>query len=173
MTRLPTPGGDDGNWGTILNDYLSQSHNTDGSIKSGAVGSGALANGSVTQPKLGTNNAPAPGQVLGYDGANLTWSTLPPGGISYNFRSISANASAAHLDFILVVAVPATVTITLPNPTANGFVRVKRLAAAGNTLQVVAPFGSYIDDVSAGPDLIFEQYQSSDYVSDGSNWYRV
>ena len=37
MSRLPTPGGDDGDWGNILNDYLSQSINADGSLKSGSV----------------------------------------------------------------------------------------------------------------------------------------
>jgi len=31
--RLPVPGGDDGTWGQILNDFLSQSHNADGSLK--------------------------------------------------------------------------------------------------------------------------------------------
>lgn len=31
MARLPTPGGDDGNWGTILNEYLREEHNADGS----------------------------------------------------------------------------------------------------------------------------------------------
>ncbi len=33
MARLPTPGGDDGNWGEILNDFLSVGHNSDGSLK--------------------------------------------------------------------------------------------------------------------------------------------
>lgn len=37
MSRLPTPGGDNNNWGTVLNDYLSQSINADGSLKSAAV----------------------------------------------------------------------------------------------------------------------------------------
>ncbi|MDB5185269.1 MAG: hypothetical protein JWN38_1077 [Candidatus Saccharibacteria bacterium] len=32
-TRLPTPGADDGTWGDILNDFLSQAHNLDGSLK--------------------------------------------------------------------------------------------------------------------------------------------
>jgi hypothetical protein len=32
-TRLPTPGADDGQWGNILNDFLSQAHNPDGSLK--------------------------------------------------------------------------------------------------------------------------------------------
>jgi hypothetical protein len=33
MARLPQPGGDDGNWGNILNDFLAQAHNADGSLK--------------------------------------------------------------------------------------------------------------------------------------------
>lgn len=34
MPRLPIPGSDGGQWGNILNEYLSVSHNPDGSIKS-------------------------------------------------------------------------------------------------------------------------------------------
>ena len=34
--RLPTPGGDDGDWGSILNDFLSVEHNTDGTLKRSA-----------------------------------------------------------------------------------------------------------------------------------------
>lgn len=37
MSRLPQPGGDSGNWGTILNDYLSQSLKPDGTIKDAIV----------------------------------------------------------------------------------------------------------------------------------------
>jgi len=33
MTRLPQPGGDDGTWGDILNDFLAQAHNADGTLK--------------------------------------------------------------------------------------------------------------------------------------------
>ncbi|NCU31859.1 MAG: hypothetical protein EOM23_02735, partial [Candidatus Moranbacteria bacterium] len=37
MSRLPTPGEDNGNWGEILNDFLEQSHNDDGSLKETAI----------------------------------------------------------------------------------------------------------------------------------------
>lgn len=37
MARLPIVGGDNNNWGTILNDYLSQSINSDGTLNSTAV----------------------------------------------------------------------------------------------------------------------------------------
>ena len=42
MSRLPTPGSDDGNWGTILNDFLSVTHDADGTIKSGAISESQL-----------------------------------------------------------------------------------------------------------------------------------
>jgi hypothetical protein len=37
MARLPTPGSDSDSWGTILNDFLSVAHNTDGTLLSAAV----------------------------------------------------------------------------------------------------------------------------------------
>ena len=37
MSRLPTPGQDNGTWGDILNDYLSVAHNTDGTLRPSAV----------------------------------------------------------------------------------------------------------------------------------------
>ncbi len=33
MARLPNPGSDNGTWGTILNDFLTQAHNDDGTLK--------------------------------------------------------------------------------------------------------------------------------------------
>lgn len=33
MARLPTPGSDNGQWGQVLNDFLSVAHNGDGSLK--------------------------------------------------------------------------------------------------------------------------------------------
>ena len=57
MARLPTPGSDNGTWGTVLNDYLEVAHNGDGSLKSiartslagGVQASLALADTSVQQ----------------------------------------------------------------------------------------------------------------------------
>lgn len=47
MARLPIPGSDDGKWGEILNSYLSQSLNPDGTIKSGAISKEDIGLGSV------------------------------------------------------------------------------------------------------------------------------
>lgn len=37
MARLPLPGSDEGAWGQILNDFLIQSHASDGTLKAGVV----------------------------------------------------------------------------------------------------------------------------------------
>lgn len=37
MTRLPVPGGDSGNWGQILNEYLSVAHDANGALKQSAI----------------------------------------------------------------------------------------------------------------------------------------
>ena len=48
MSRLPQPGGDSGNWGGILNDFLSQAHQGDGTLKDNSIGSSQLQNNAVT-----------------------------------------------------------------------------------------------------------------------------
>lgn len=47
MARLPQPGGDKGNWGAVLNTFLQQVHNNDGSLKSNSVGSAQLQTDAV------------------------------------------------------------------------------------------------------------------------------
>lgn len=52
MARLPQPGGDAGNWGDILNDYLSQAHKPDGTIKDDAISAAAIQNGAISETLL-------------------------------------------------------------------------------------------------------------------------
>jgi hypothetical protein len=88
--RLPVPGSDDGDWGDILNNYLSQSINADGTLKSssvsasgaeqtankGVAGGYASLNGSTQVPsaQLGSGTANTTTYLRG-DG---TWE-VPPG----------------------------------------------------------------------------------------------
>jgi hypothetical protein len=37
MPRLPQVGGDNNDWGNVLNEFLTVAHNTDGTIKQSAV----------------------------------------------------------------------------------------------------------------------------------------
>jgi hypothetical protein len=52
MARLPVPGSDDGSWGTILNDFLSQTHSTDGTLKPNIVTGTSIQNGAISEAKL-------------------------------------------------------------------------------------------------------------------------
>lgn len=79
MARLPQPGGDDGTWGQILNDFLAVAHATDGTVKAGAVNSSALQDNSISATKLATSNTPSNGQVLSYSGSSMAWSNAGSG----------------------------------------------------------------------------------------------
>lgn len=57
MVRLPQPGSDSGTWGDILNEYLSQIHKADGSLKNAIIDSAQL------KPNAVTNDAIAPGTI--------------------------------------------------------------------------------------------------------------
>lgn len=105
MSRLPVPGQDSGTWGSILNDYLSQAHNSDGTLKAGSVGAtqlqsnafadatsttkGAIQlagdiNGTAAAPQIAKiqgialSGTPIAGQALiATSGTAASWSTLP------------------------------------------------------------------------------------------------
>ncbi|HSX28359.1 MAG TPA: glycoside hydrolase family 16 protein [Candidatus Saccharimonadales bacterium] len=102
MTRLPSPGADSGTWGNILNDYLSQSHNSDGSLKSSAV----TAAGAYAKPGTGI-----PASDL--DTASQTNLTLASSSVqSVNTKlPVTGNVTLAATD---VGAVPLT-TPTVPS----------------------------------------------------------
>ena len=54
MARLPVPGGDNDDWGNILNEYLSHSLDSQGKLKNNSVDADALVVGSVVESKLST-----------------------------------------------------------------------------------------------------------------------
>ncbi len=82
MSRLPQPGGDEGSWGQILNDFLGQAHNADGTLKDGVVGTAKLAPGAVTNAVLGAGGG-TDGQVLTKNSSasgGMAWATVAGGG---------------------------------------------------------------------------------------------
>jgi hypothetical protein len=54
VARLPQPGGDNGNWGTILNDFLLQAHQADGKLKNNSITAAAIQDGTITESQLST-----------------------------------------------------------------------------------------------------------------------
>lgn len=78
MARLPTPGGDNGNWGAILNEFLEEEHNSDGTH---GLSQGLVTDVVNTQTDIGTSyTVPAPTSA-GIHHLTLTANcdiTLPP-----------------------------------------------------------------------------------------------
>lgn len=78
MARLPIPGSDDGTWGTILNDYLSQVQAADGTLKSAIV----------TPSNVSSLNAPTAGYVLSYTATGFQW--ISPSAHSHDGSAINS-----------------------------------------------------------------------------------
>ncbi len=70
MARLPQVGGDDGNWGEILNEFLEVAHNTDGSLKDVVHDSG---DETITGTKTFSSSPVVPTPSSGTDAVNKTY----------------------------------------------------------------------------------------------------
>lgn len=78
MARLPQPGGDDGTWGVILNDFLSVAHDTEGALLSGTVNTSNIVDDAITVDKIATSNTPSTNQGLAYNGTSMQWANFEP-----------------------------------------------------------------------------------------------
>lgn len=70
MARLPEPGEDKGTWGDILNTFLMQSHNDDGSIKDSAISDAAIADESISNDKIAAGAGIEKSKLAALDIAN-------------------------------------------------------------------------------------------------------
>lgn len=75
MARLPVPGADNGEWGTILNDFLQQSHENNGTLKQNSIVLGGDLSGNPSTAQV-INGAISTDKIA--DGA-ITASKLAPG----------------------------------------------------------------------------------------------
>ncbi len=119
MARLPQPGGDAGNWGDILNDYLSQIHQADGSLKDGSIPESALA--PSVQSKVNTASPHV------HDGGDITTGTVASG----QLPDASAGAKGAVQLAGDLAGTAATPTVVVASETVAGKVE---LATTAETL---------------------------------------
>ncbi len=150
MSRLPSIGGDSGNWGKLLNEYLSVSHNADGTLKNrgvnvkdyGATGDGvtddtsAILSARDAADTGGTVIFP-PGTyavtTLGMTKVNQTWN-LQPGA---TIKSLPSNSAQG------CVLLPAATGLTI---TGGG-------AIDGNEGQVTTDVSGIYSSSSSVTDL--------------------
>ena len=79
MPRLPIPGQDGGTWGNLLNEYLSVSHNADGSIKASAVPPSSSDGATGATGPIGSTGSTGAIGATGATGAGFTGATGPQG----------------------------------------------------------------------------------------------
>ena len=81
--------------------------------------------------------------------------------------SKSANFTAADGDFILVDASGGAFNVTLPTPTSGSKVSVKKIDASANAVTIVGTIDNLVNDA------VSAQWDSMDYLANGTQWYRV
>jgi hypothetical protein len=101
----------------------------------------------------------------------FTTSTAPP---IFDVSSISTNTNAVSGATYLVDVSGGAVTVTLPAPAVDAFVRVKDSSGSANTNNItVARNGSESIDGVAGNFTLDSNYESAVFVSDGTDWWRL
>jgi hypothetical protein len=143
MARLPTPGGDSGNWGHILNDYLLQSHTTTGEIKPGAITKADIGLGNVDNTSDANKPVSSAAQTAldsKLDEADLDASvaTKLADNASQTRTAIDAliNGANTGLDTIVQATLDAGDTYTLDPTTADQFI----LTLTGNATLVIPSY---------------------------------
>lgn len=149
MARLPQPGGDNGVWGEVLNDFLQVSHNADGTIKSGAVTKAdvGLANVDNTSD---ANKPVSTAQQTALDGKASTSVTnaldtrvtnLESAGIvTLTDAATIATDAAAGKHFR--VTITADRTLGVPTNPADGMHRIWEITASGANRNLTLTTGS-------------------------------
>lgn len=127
MARLPQPGGDSGSWGQILNDYLAQVHEADGTLKADTVNAKQLAPGSVDANAIGAGSA-SNGQVLARDSST-------PSGLSWQSVGSGGTVPDASTTQRGVIQLTGDLAGTATNPTVPGLASKEPVIMAGTSSQ--------------------------------------
>ena len=91
MPRLPIPGKDQGTWGQILNSYLSQSHQPDGTLKPDTITPATIPNNSIPLSKLSPALQTKINDAIGQDGTD--------GQDGADGRNIELRSGPTHLEW--------------------------------------------------------------------------
>lgn len=119
MARLPVPGGDSGQWGAILNEFLKAAHNDDGTHKFSsplpiANGGTGKTNANAALNALLPDQSGKDNMVLTSDGSNAAWQTGVSGGDTtgaYRMKEVDGDGTLTQvtqtdgvLDFNLYIS---------------------------------------------------------------------
>jgi len=152
MSRLPVPGSDKGTWGSILNDYLLQAHNADGTIKDDAVTAASIAPNAVTSTSIAPNSISTT-QLSSDIQTSLTnanavvpATTLETGLIQLagDLSGTATSPTVAQVNGIAISGTPSTGQVITATSTS---------AATWSTPSAIAPGGTVLLDSFSGASL--------------------
>ncbi len=153
MARLPKPGGDEGKWAQLLNEFLAVSHNPDGTLRS-AKSIDTLA-ATVGLEDLSTTNLPSDPPIktpiLSHDGHNLRWKIT----IEINVRDYGATGDGVTDDTVAVqAAIDAAGNGLVVFPSGIFMIRGVKIRNKGTALRGDGRFGTRIKRHSGTAPLI-------------------
>jgi hypothetical protein len=174
--RLPTPGSDNGAWGIILNDFLTQSLNGDGTLITSAVeasGAEQTANKNVASGYAGLDSSGNVSIVNLPTGTTST--TVALGSMVGTSRSVIAISSAitgatsSLTDYVYYWSGSTAYTFTMPTAVSNtNFYTLKNSSNVNQT--VIFTSGQSADGSTS---LMLTPYTSIDMISNNTNYMIV
>jgi hypothetical protein len=185
VPRLPTPGGDNGTWGDILNDFLSVELGADGLLKSGlrargvwAVATQYLRNDVVVHGGGTFRCSTAHTSAVSFDGsmweqwAPVAGTFVPTAAVASAVEAVSTALSGSlvvgRIALVDATAGAATRTLPLANTvTAGSVVTVKKVDGTANTVAVSTQGADTIVGSGASRALLVAG-EAIELVSDGS-----
>jgi hypothetical protein len=133
MSRLPSVGGDDNSWGTVLNDYLSVSLDTDGTLKTASLPTSSSSTAGIVQLATTTEAT---------TGTNTTKAVTPAG--LKTVGDTKANLSHTHAGTDITSGTVSASYLPSSTSSAVGVVQlatVSEVTTGTNTTKAVTPAG--------------------------------
>jgi hypothetical protein len=153
MARLPTPGGDSGNWGTVLNEYLEVEHNADGTHKTDYL---PLAGGTLSGPVDANDQVVSQAEIKDYSETVVTANSdaaytinLANGNIfeltltdncTLSFSNPPAAGKAGSLTLILIQDGTGSRTITWPDSVTWASGNAPTLSTSAGAVDIIQLF---------------------------------
>jgi hypothetical protein len=135
VARLPQLGGDENTWGQVLNDFLLETHNNDGTLKPDVVTATNLAPNAVDNTALSSNSVTNATLAVsgGTDGQVLTKDSGQASGIKW--ASATASVPQATTTSLGIVQLTGDLGGTATAPTVPALAGKEPTLTAGNSAQ--------------------------------------
>lgn len=169
MARLPTPGGDDGKWGDILNEFLLAEHETNGLLKIRTDGT-LDKKIDTTDTRLTDSRSPTDGSVTD---AKITSGGLSPSKITGTAVTTDDSRLSAASDLATHAALSSTahsgthqmqIRLDTPDSSGNGYPALSTNNGFSSVRRVVPAFTKLVDGTWEGSIRIPQGYTSTPVI---------